>query len=427
MKVSQKTIFLFLAMLIWTLYCSTIEMTAKFFPFPSYSLPVLFFAAFILVFANSSRRVFRMGILVFPLMMMIVVLSFNNNLHANKIYTYSYLFCSLMLAFPFLISYDDWQPIALRLFIGISLFYAVMTFVIMLSPDLWNKLVYPNLSAGYQNSSKYGMQNNFSSAFGFTSNAGTNAMYLTPGLLAAVSMLLTSKKDKIRNLLVCLLMLGASLATGKRAFIAFEILSVMLTYYVLHSYEPVKRWVKIIFWTSVLAAAYFVLADYLPFLYNVIDKITYYAQTDRFDAGRDLLRLAAWQFFQENKFFGIGWCGFQYHYDTYVAVHNVYLQLLCEVGIIGSAPFFLFFGTSIFNAFRDLQFLARNKMESQRIYLFAFSFSVQVFFLLYCLTGNPLYDPPMLFSYIISTAISAYFHHYIKGVTIYEMWNPDIL
>ena len=72
--------------------------------------------------------------------------------------------------------------------------------------------------------------------------------------------------------------------------------------------------------------------------------------------------------------------------------HNVYLQLLCETGILG---FLIFMSGAIELFVRTLKLLKKNIRDSFSIGskgTIFFVLTMQIFFWLYSLTGNCLYD-----------------------------------
>ena len=209
-------------------------------------------------------------------------------------------------------------------------------------------------------------------------------------------------------------MLVALLATGKRAHFAFFILAIVIVYYYLNCDQPVKRGFKIV---AIIAVGMFLLVllvNYVPFIANNVNAWIDRFSSDNIDSGRSGLRVIALSLFKENSLFGIGWDGFMYSYasifGTQIAVHMNYLQLLCEVGIIGAIPFFAFFAisfTHVINSLKEIVVYSPNDTDAK--FFLAFATYYQTFFLLYCLTGNPLYDASTLFPYMASCAIGEFY------------------
>lgn len=108
--------------------------------------------------------------------------------------------------------------------------------------------------------------------------------------------------------------------------------------------------------------------------------------------GRLLLYTRAIELFQEVPWFGLGWGGYRANSGiSGYEVHNIYLQLLCETGIIGTMVFVFFFVLLILKTIKCIEIL---KSENLKLYVFWLFFSLfcQLYFLSYGITGHPLYD-----------------------------------
>ena len=84
--------------------------------------------------------------------------------------------------------------------------------------------------------------------------------------------------------------------------------------------------------------------------------------------------------------------------------HNIYLTVLMENGIIGFILFICFLGYSFFNTVR-LALRFGSYEYNQGIPFLLFSLYIQVFFLVYGMSGNPLYDNYILYFYLFSIFI----------------------
>ncbi len=107
--------------------------------------------------------------------------------------------------------------------------------------------------------------------------------------------------------------------------------------------------------------------------FDTLTDLQYVANYDRLDRW-----LAAWHMWLDFMIFGVGWGAYPDIYQYYVALpnaysshirmgaHNLYLELLAEIGIIG----FLAFTFMIYHFFRQT-FLIHKKMENrfQRVFL----------------------------------------------------------
>ena len=84
-----------------------------------------------------------------------------------------------------------------------------------------------------------------------------------------------------------------------------------------------------------------------------------------------------------------------------MSAHNVYLQLLAETGVIGLAAFVVPAFLSILAAMHRSESLLEEGPYGDSFCLWA-CLGVQFFFLIYCFSGNPLYDPQCYIPYFIS-------------------------
>lgn len=118
----------------------------------------------------------------------------------------------------------------------------------------------------------------------------------------------------------------------------------------------------------------------------------------------------ALRLFIQNPIHGIGWGNYKktvvgtVTMYTEMQVHNIYLQLLCETGIIGSFFILLPMIMTYFYSIRTMCKISKKRNEYSYKWIFAVIYSVyvQTFFLLYGLTGNPLYDYSFLTMYFLA-------------------------
>ena len=112
--------------------------------------------------------------------------------------------------------------------------------------------------------------------------------------------------------------------------------------------------------------------------------------------------LHALQLFSKNKLFGIGWLGFRFNSNSliqgtntgnigYVDAHNVYVQLLCEVGIVGALFVIFVFVCCLISTIQTYR-KYKKYIDANQTQILAISVALQTFCLVYGLTGNFLYD-----------------------------------
>ena len=156
--------------------------------------------------------------------------------------------------------------------------------------------------------------------------------------------------------------------------------------------------------TIIIATILIIVSNFIPSIALVCDRL--FNSTDVLN-GREQLYNYALKLFNEHTFFGIGWGNFKYYYSAYynsaqlLNVHNVYLQLLCETGIMGTIIIVFFMIKSVLKSY---------KMQKQEIYSnyreeLIISFAIQLFVILIGVSSTPLYGIELLYIYIISCII----------------------
>ena len=189
----------------------------------------------------------------------------------------------------------------------------------------------------------------------------------------------------------------------------------IVVYYVYNCDRKLSRYFKILCALFFIGIVFYFAAQFVPNLANIITRFQSTAETGDITVGRADRYAKVWELFLDHPFFGIGWNGTVYYFrnieDLAINAHNIYLQLLCETGVIGSVFYFLFFGYTLFCAITTLQ-QARKRiiiLNSEQTCMLSLSLYLQMFFLFYGITGNPLYDSQALFPYLAAAAIANYY------------------
>ena len=131
-------------------------------------------------------------------------------------------------------------------------------------------------------------------------------------------------------------------------------------------------------------------------------------------SGRTLLYALAMRLFGRSPVLGIGWGNFRAYTQgifsmssgsTYEA-HNVYLQMLCETGVVGASVFIITVLATLFYGIRKYRSKIAEEQRDSEFYKLQFGLYLQLFFLLYCMSGNPLYDYNFLITYFIGVLVT---------------------
>lgn len=299
----------------------------------------------------------------------------------------------------------SWVKSCLKTLVAFAVFHAFCTIVFWLVPAL-----YPPVKSAFFSGSY--MARDYRS--GFTAHYSTNSIYLSLGLVCWCCGLVGSrKKARFKDSILGLILLLALFLTTKRGPLVASVAAIVISYLFVNRKKLTGTMFKTLAVAAIAVIAVGVFATFVPAVQATLERFIELSD-DGTGNGRSYLYECACSMFHANPLLGCGWGT----YSKYVAstslgamysnlgfssmsAHNVYLQLLAETGVIGLISF-------VFPAFVSI-FVAMHHSESQveeRLYGDSFCLwaclGMQVYFLIYCFSGNPLYDPQCYIPYFIS-------------------------
>ncbi len=358
------------------------------------------------VLIKRKKIIAHIDLIIYPILAAVVIhgnANLKNNDYVNLVMTIGVFAFALVLR-----RMDNWEIPAVKTIIVVSAFFAIVSVAFGLMPSFYTSTIVP-LFFDLNQTNLIHLQSS-GILCGLTNSNGFNAILMVNGLCAITSFLMTSNSFTKRKWIdrgIGLLFLVILLMTGKRGPLVFCLAGIFTAYFVYHSNNPTNRIIKIL--AIVLAAMiiWVLGSSVFPQAFPTIGRLI---GTDTIDAVRFKLYNQAIDAFKGNFLFGIGWDAFRYTFMTFgnaLNVHNIYIQLLCECGIIGFIAFVLFFLWNIVSAIKKLRRVALTPdCDSKIRIILTFSVMYQVFFLMYGLTGNPLYDAPTLVVYILCCTAS---------------------
>ncbi len=300
--------------------------------------------------------------------------------------------CVLM-AFLLAGNLAHWIEFSAKLIAVFALVHAVATVVFFIVPNLYWSWFKPHYfpSTATANGYKAGLSSHYS----------TNGMYLAWGLIAAFYYWQVDGRRRSRKWeIAAILLFVAILLTTKRAHLVFGIAACFVIYLLLNSGKGTFGTVfKVTSFVVCALVALYVASQFVPELAAVVSRL----QDAEVDEGRSSYYGVCFDMFVSSPFIGESWGSFTTAlFQSGVSdlarlyrqgflnqnAHSVYLQVLAEEGICG---FLLFLGFAISALVYSIK-SALTPSGDQSYKLFALSAGVQVFFLLYCVTGNPLYE-----------------------------------
>jgi O-antigen ligase len=299
-----------------------------------------------------------------------------------------------------------------------GIFYSLSVILSYLYPDIYCAIFFPLLRSNITEKIVRLMQRGYYT--GFTSDVSYTAGYIVNGLgiICCSWMIGHIPKRKLNVFLLSIMLLGL-LLTQKRAHLLFFILSLIFVYiqYSRSNYERIIKVLKVLL-ISVLGIAILILIIQQTSIgrrvfARIIRTIQIFISGGDITSNRIPLYKHALNLFSKNPILGIGWGNYKktvvgnVTVNTEMKAHNIYLQLLSETGLLGSILILLPFFITFFYTIRATHIVSmgRDIFSHKWIFTVLYSLYIQTFFLLYGLTGNPLYDPSFLIMYFIAIGL----------------------
>ena len=214
-----------------------------------------------------------------------------------------------------------------------------------------------------------------------------------------------NSKKRIVPFIIGLIIFTGFVLLQRRGELIATIIALILTSWLTLNNKGLRVW-QLALINTLLAAIviFFAFESFLPtssnnrMLQMLIDVVNHKDVGN----GRTVIYAAAIKAFLQNPLFGMGWNGFsKISYSTTGLglirnVHNIYLQLLCEVGIVGSIFAYFAIFRILLNTYEKAK---ANETDTKK--LFEFALFLQIFILIYGLVDNPLYKFyfPLLYTF----------------------------
>lgn len=373
----------------------------KIYPSHSFILATIVCSMLILLVLSKKESFNKIKLSVFIITILIIFIELINNQYLNKM---KVVYFTLYLFLPFIISLnkDSIKGMinALNVF---SFEHILFTFIPILFKDYYTSVIIPFLTSA-QTESLAAVH--FRSGYnpGLTTHYSTNGMYL--GIISIYMFSRWLNEKNFKNTILMIISMIALLVTGKRAHAIFTIATLVIMFFAANKDKISKKVFKFLGIVGATILLFYVAASFIPQVTIVYDRFmrSINSGTDLL-SGRSQFYELALEMWKDNIFLGNGWGAFSNKYQiylfstfgvSYLDAHNVYIQLLCETGIIGAT---IIIGIMVLVFFRTYKLIRTLKNTNIAISL---SFGYQCFFLLYSFSGNPLYDPQCYVMYFVS-------------------------
>lgn len=271
-----------------------------------------------------------------------------------------------------------------------AVFHAFITLLPFISPTLYLQVL-RILPSQIQTEALEFFKNGASP--GFTNQTSINGFYISLGLAICFIQVLLANKKKMYFFLLPFFII-ALLLSGKRGFLVASAISTLLILFLLKKVSlkaiAIIGLILLMIWFSIMY-----MIDLYPETEIVFSRFIFDHNESVRDlsSGRTELYKIAIELFLANPIQGIGYGCFAWFADK--GTHNVYLQLLCETGIVG---FLLFILILLVNFFESLKTIKFANGERRKYLLYSIYF--QLFFMIYSMSGNPLTDSFIFINYL---------------------------
>lgn len=234
------------------------------------------------------------------------------------------------------------------------------------------------------------------------------AYIMNVGIALVLARLYSGKKGKFWDYAeLIILLLGLVFANKRTLFI------VPLLCYIVFTVLQRKKGKMISFFLTVAGglAAFFILAEFIPQVNNIIERFNSSSGGDSLTGRKELWEYSL-EMFAKNPLFGCGFASFNgysfrngYFYNGgkwNFYGHSCYLELLGEMGIVGSVVFWCAFFLPFWET---MKMLRNHKMNTRGKFLLLFALYIQIMFFFYSLTGNVVYYQDQIILWMFAVSI----------------------
>lgn len=323
----------------------------------------------------------------------IVIFSYTYSINKTSTLYYIVYFGVLLLCKLILDKNNDWPKFFLKvvmIFCSIHLFFSCVSLI--------NTDIVRNINVNFMNSVQLQNFDNWTklgAKIGIHSDPSMMAFIASVSLGIAFSKILSNEKSNIWKIAFAISALSL-LITTKRGILLAVIVAIATL--ILSQDNMNKKIVNILKITVVMIIGYLIIQQLS--IFNSIFERFNNLDSNNYLSGREDLYQKEISKIKENVFIGNGAFTTNKFLDGYDG-HNIYIQILLEYGLFGEIGFVILF---LYNIYITLKALRNLNSEDGKVDVY-FSFYIQVLFLVYGISGNPLYNFYIFSIYIISSSI----------------------
>ena len=374
---------------------------------------VITICVLLIIFLKLTRKKIKISYCYFYA---VFLLGFAVIFHAVRSYSFEYYLLIGYLAATLVLMNSDlniynklWNVLGY-----ISIFEAIGIYMQWLLPTVY----YSFISLILPSSVIFAIRNRLAGGYytGFCREVSYTMFFVVIGLGIYIFNLVESKNEiiscKKKRIIIIVFLLGALVISGKRATLLFFVVAIFIIQFI-NSRDRLKIVKYLLLGMAFIGAVWvlYPLWSRVPALSRIVDLLKYISADDMVGItnGRTAIYENAIELWKKNRMFGIGWGNFKYSTSQstwYVGfdVHNCYLQILCETGIIGAIFYYILTFFSIINSIRSILITRKYGEEMHNVALL--TAVIQIFFCMYSSTEPILYEYTDYIIYFISINIT---------------------
>lgn len=223
---------------------------------------------------------------------------------------------------------------------------------------------------------------------GIANQAAAAGMFAVIFCAIVFCKLLTTKKKNGKLLIALLVGIVALLLTQKRSFFVASIFAAYFIMIIYNNKEMNKRVIRLVRNSTLAALGGWLVFIIAPSTQNVVWR---FFQDRGLFASRETMYNTMMEWSVNSRLWGEGIGAAQTTFGF--GGHNIYIQVLAETGIVGFIIFYIALFALVISNIKKCRLYVKNNPTEREVHgVLLLSLYMQVIFILYGVSGNPIYD-----------------------------------
>lgn len=339
----------------------------------------------------------------------------------DKLETVKYLYIYIAIASMILLPDNDtYHTKVLEGIDGCSKFIAISIIINLVIPNLFRDYLFFLISGGRSDSTRLTQEISSGIYSGILGEKGEAAFMMVVAIIILLGKCAYEKKVNRENGIWLCIYLIALLLPAKRMLFVVGIMICML--YLIFWMRGTKRLIAIGGF-SILGYIGFLIVSKVPALNTLASRFSSYTN-DNTRNGRIYLWQHAWKMFFEKPRMGYGYGSYNAYASNEGVIlnangqwtaqaHNIYYQLLGEMGITGTIVFIILVANSLYLFYK--LYMIRDVLQKEDFILLFTGGNIQIMVLLYGYSGNIIYYSNQIMVFFWGVALMVYLRRKYSG------------